>query len=127
MLIMLKVKVDGVSPPSSSDFPVIAVTLPCVLIVLIILVIVLVVYLRRSKPQKNKKYRVSKQKEERTDVTKQEETSEEKRKDDPGDTAPESRFVDEPLDDMGKGKGTENPLFNELNNSGNGKVDLDSD
>lgn len=124
----MKVK-DGRSP-ATSDFPVVAVAVPCAVVLLIILVVVLVLFLKRSKPQNNKKYRVStkrKENENDDDVT----NTEKMEKDaviDPVDTAPEKRFVDETKDNSdGLGKGTENPLYSELNKDKEATVDLESD
>lgn len=124
----MKVK-DGRSP-ATSDFPVVAVAVPCAVVLLIILVVVLVLFLKRSKPQNNKKYRVSTKRNENeidNDVT----NTEKMEKDaaiDPVDTAPEKRFVDETKeksDDLGKG--TKNPLYSEFNKDKEATVDLESD
>lgn len=124
----MKVK-DGRSP-ATSDFPVVAVAVPCAVVLLILVVIVLVLFLKRSKPQNNKKYRVStkrKENENDDDVT----NTEKMEKDaviDPVDTAPEKRFVDETKDKFDDlGKGTENPLYSELNKDKEATVDLESD
>lgn len=123
----MKVK-DGRSP-ATSDFPVIAVAVTCAVVLVIILVVVLVFFLKRSKPQNNKKYRVStKRKENETDDVTNTEKMEKNAVIDPVDTAPEKRFVDETkenLDDLGKG--TENPLYSEINKDKEATVDLESD
>lgn len=104
--------------------------MPCAVVLLILVVIVLVLFLKRSKPQNNNKYRVSTKRKENeidNDVT----NTEKMEKDaviDPVDTAPEKRFVDETKeksDDLGKG--TENPLYSELNKDKEATVDLESD
>lgn len=119
---------DGRSP-ATSDFPVIAVAVTCAVVLVIILVVVLVFFLKRSKPQNNKKYRVStKRKENETDDVTNTEKMEKNAVIDPVDTAPEKRFVDETkenLDDLGKG--TENPLYSEINKDKEATVDLESD
>lgn len=47
---------------------------------------------------------------------------------DPVDTAPEKRFVDETKENSNDlGNGTENPLFSELNKDKEATVDLESD
>lgn len=123
----MKVK-DGRSP-ATSDFPVVAVAVPCAVVLLILVVIVLVLFLKRSKPQTNKKYRVSTKRKENEidDVT----NTEKMEKDiviDPVDTAPEKRFVDETKDNSDDlGKGTKNPLYSELNKDKEATVDLESD
>lgn len=123
----MKVK-DGRSP-ATSDFPVVAVAVPCAVVLLILVVIVLVLFLKRSKPQNNKKYRVSTKRKENEidDVT----NTEKMEKDiviDPVDTAPEKRFVDETKDNSDDlGKGTKNPLYSELNKDKEATVDLESD
>lgn len=126
----MTVKVKDGRSPTTSDFPVIAVAVTCAVVLVIILVVVLVFFLKRSKPQNNKKYRVStKRKENETDddVTNTEKM-EKNAVIDPVDTAPEKRFVDETKenrDDLGKG--TENPLYSEINKDKEATVDLESD
>lgn len=124
----MKVK-DGRSP-ATSDFPVVAVAVPCAVVLLILVVIVLVLFLKRSKPQNNNKYRVSTKRKENeidNDVT----NTEKMEKDaviDPVDTAPEKRFVDETKDNSDDlVKGTKNPLYSELNKDKEATVDLESD
>lgn len=123
----MKVK-DGRSP-ATSDFPVVAVAVPCAVVLLILVVIVLVLFLKRSKPQNNKKYRVStKRKENEIDEVTNTEKMEKDIVIDPVDTAPEKRFVDETKDNSDDlGKGTKNPLYSELNKDKEATVDLESD
>lgn len=123
----MKVK-DGRSP-ATSDFPVVAVAVPCAVVLLILVVIVLVLFLKRSKPQNNKKYRVStKRKENEIDEVTNTEKMEKDIVIDPVDTAPEKRFVDGTKDNSDDlGKGTKNPLYSELNKDKEATVDLESD
>lgn len=123
----MKVK-DGRSP-ATSDFPVIAVAVTCAGVLVIILVVVLVFFLKRSKPQNNKKYRVStKRKENETDDVTNTEKMEKNAVIDPVDTAPEKRFVDETKENSDYlEKGTENPLYSEINKDKEVTVDLESD
>lgn len=129
MHVTITVKVKDGRSPATSDFPVIAVAVTCAVVLVIILVVVLVFFLKRSKPQNNKKYRVStKRKENETDDVTNTEKMEKNAVIDPVDTAPEKRFVDETkenLDDLGKG--TENPLYSEINKDKEATVDLESD
>lgn len=124
----MKVK-DGRSP-ATSDFPVVAVAVPCAVVLLIILVVVLVLCLKRSKPQNNKKYRVSTKRKE-NEIDDEVTNTEKMEKDavrDPVDTAPEKRFVDETKDNSDDlEKGTVNPLYSELNKDKEATVDLESD
>lgn len=124
----MKVK-DGRSP-ATSDFLVIAVAVTCAGVLVIILVVVLVFFLKRSKPQHNKKYRVSTKREE--NETDDDVTNTEKMEIndmiDSVDTAPEKRFVDETKENSDYlEKGTENPLYSEINKDKEVTVDLESD
>lgn len=129
MHVTITVKVKDGRSPATSDFPVIAVAVTCAVVLVIILVVALVFFLKRSKPQNNKKYRVStKRKENETDDVTNTEKMEKNAVIDSVDTAPEKRFVDETkenLDDLGKG--TENPLYSEINKDKEATVDLESD
>lgn len=123
-------KVKDRRSPATSDFPVFAVAVPCSVVLLIVIVFVLVLFLKRSKPQSNKKYRVSTKREE-TEISDDVTNTEKMGKDtgeDPVDTAPEKRFVDETKENSNDlGNGTENPLFSELNKDKEATVDLESD
>lgn len=122
-------KVKNGRSPATSDFPVIAVAVTCAVVLVIILVVVLVFFLKRSKPQNNKKYRVStKRKENETDDVTNTEKMEKNAVIDSVDTAPEKRFVDETKENSDYlEKGTENPLYSEINKDKEATVDLESD
>lgn len=122
-------KVNGTSPPDTSGLPLVAIVVPCIFVFLIIFVVIIVLFMRRSKPQKNKKYHVStKRKDQSPDDVRNKETSEEDSVGDAVDAAPKSRFVDEAKENLNDAeKGNENPLFNELNKIQDGALDLESD